>query len=237
VHTVAIHQPHYLPWTGYVEKWDQADLFLILDDAQFSRGGWQNRNAIKTAGGRQMLTVPVRHGGFRSLRDVEIDYSRPWQRTHIRTLQQAYAQAPHRHLLGTFLAEVYCRQWGSLGDLAVRCTLTLGRMLGIETPVVRSSTLAPVPGRRSDRLAALCRQLGADVYLAGDGCRVYLDDQPFHEAGIEVRWQGFTHPTWPQLHRKLGFVSHLSALDLLLNTGPEARTVLRGPHMFAGEWR
>lgn len=60
--TVAIHQPHYLPYTGYLDKWDQADLLILLDDAQFSRGGWQNRNAVKTAEGSRMLTVPVRHG-------------------------------------------------------------------------------------------------------------------------------------------------------------------------------
>lgn len=164
---------------------------------------------------------------------MPIDYSQPWVRTHTRTLSQAYTRAPYAHLLSSFLEEVYCRRWRSLSELTVQCTVTLGRMFDIETPTVLSSTLGSIPGRRSERLAALCRAVDADTYLAGDGCAVYLDRQPFDEAEIEVLWQKFAHPRWPQLHRQHGFLTHLTALDLLLNTGPDARAVLRGPRLFA----
>ncbi|MBK3623991.1 WbqC family protein [Streptomyces sp. MBT49] len=228
----AIHQPHYLPYCGYLDKWDQADLLILLDDAQFTRGGWQNRNYIKTPHGRQLLTAPVRHNGFQTLRETEIDYTRRWDHAHTRTLEQAYARAPYRHLLSTVTTEVYCRTWARLSELAIGCTLSLGRQFRIETPTKLSSNLN-VPGRGSQRLADLCRAVGADAYLAGDGSRVYLDEQPFKEAGIEVVWQGFAHPRWPQLHPRHGFLNNLSALDLLLNTGPDARTVLRSPRLFA----
>ncbi|MCX4976462.1 WbqC family protein [Streptomyces sp. NBC_00620] len=232
--TVAIHQPHYLPYCGYLDKWDQADLLILLDDAQFTRGGWQNRNCIKTTQGRHLLTVPVRHAGFRTLRETEIDYTRRWDRAHIRTLEQAYARAPHRHLLSAVTAEVYCQRWKALSELGIGCTLAFGRQFSIETPTVLASSLN-VPGSSSQRLADLCRAVGADAYLAGDGCRVYLDEQPFNRVGVEVLWQDFTHPHWQQLHDRHGFLSHLSALDLLLNTGPEeARAVLRGARLFAG---
>ncbi|MFD3314745.1 WbqC family protein [Streptomyces sp. NPDC058656] len=230
---VAIHQPHYLPYTGYLDKWDQADLFILLDDAQFTRGGWQNRNYIKTSRGRHLLTAPVRHDGFRPLSETEIDYTRRWDHAHIRTLEHAYTRATYRHLLSTITTEIYCRKWTTLSELAIGCTLTFGRHFRIETPTVLASSLN-VPGSSSQRLADLCRAVGADAYLAGDGCRVYLDQQPFDKAGIEVLWQGFTHPRWHQLHHQHGFLSHLSALDLLLNTGPDARAVLRSPRLFAG---
>ncbi|WP_405908740.1 WbqC family protein [Streptomyces sp. NBC_00828] len=233
MYTVAIHQPHYLPYCGYLDKWDQADLFILLDDAQFTRGGWQNRNFIKTEQGCHLLTAPVRHEGFRPLSGTALDYTRRWDRSHIRTLQQAYAQAPHRHLLSTHIEEVYCRTWSVLSELAIGCTLSFGRQFRIETPTVLASSLN-VPGSSSQRLADLCRAVGADAYLAGDGCRVYLDEQPFDKAGIEVLWQGFTHPRWRQLHGRHGFLSHLSALDLLLNTGPDALFALRGPRLLAG---
>ena len=56
---VAIHQPHYLPWLGYLAKWAAADVFVFLDTVQYTKNGWQNRNRIKTATGPQWLTVPV----------------------------------------------------------------------------------------------------------------------------------------------------------------------------------
>ncbi|MBI3637246.1 MAG: WbqC family protein, partial [Candidatus Rokubacteria bacterium] len=45
---VAIHQPHYLPWLGYLAKWAAADVFIVLDTVQYEKNGWQNRNRIKT---------------------------------------------------------------------------------------------------------------------------------------------------------------------------------------------
>nr|MBI3612487.1 WbqC family protein [Nitrospirota bacterium] len=46
---VAIHQPQYLPWLGYLDKIDRADVFVILDTVQFKKNEWQNRNRIRTA--------------------------------------------------------------------------------------------------------------------------------------------------------------------------------------------
>ena len=56
---VAVHQPQYLPWLGYFDKIDKADVFVLLDTVQFKKNEWQNRNKIKTAQGWQWLTVPV----------------------------------------------------------------------------------------------------------------------------------------------------------------------------------
>ena len=54
-----ILQPSYIPWRGYFHQIQKADIFVFLDDVQFDRRGWRNRNRIKTAKGAQWLTVPV----------------------------------------------------------------------------------------------------------------------------------------------------------------------------------
>jgi hypothetical protein len=56
---VAVHQPQYLPWLGYLAKWAAADVFVFLDTVQYEKNGWQNRNRIRTADGAHWLTVPV----------------------------------------------------------------------------------------------------------------------------------------------------------------------------------
>ena len=55
---VAVHQPQYLPWLGYFDKMAKADIFCYLDNVQYKKNEWQNRNRIKTAQGWQWLTVP-----------------------------------------------------------------------------------------------------------------------------------------------------------------------------------
>ena len=70
---VAIHQPHYLPWLGYMDKLDQAEAFVVLDTVQFVRREHQNRNRIREANGWMWLTVPVKSEHKAPLLDVIID--------------------------------------------------------------------------------------------------------------------------------------------------------------------
>ena len=56
---VAMHQPHYLPWLGLLDKIDRCDLFVVLDHVQFERKGWQHRNYVASKNGPVLLTVPV----------------------------------------------------------------------------------------------------------------------------------------------------------------------------------
>ena len=93
---VAIHQPQYLPWLGYLAKWAAADVFVFLDTVQYEKNGWQNRNRIKTAAGAVWLTVPVhyRHLNQR-IDETEIDYRRDWRTSHLNQFRDSYRRAPH----------------------------------------------------------------------------------------------------------------------------------------------
>ncbi|MGW7579750.1 WbqC family protein [Kitasatospora sp. NPDC054768] len=227
--TVTIHQPHYLPYPGLLDKVDQADLVIWLDNAAYSRGGWHNRNRIKTHTGTTLLTAPVnRAASFTGeIRDMPLDAARPWQAVHERTVRQEYARAPYLPYCEPLLNVLYHRPWRTLGELAIACSEVMTELLGLGTPTVAASELGTVTAVKSARLVELCRRVGADTYLAGDGSRCYLDEQIFAEAAIDIQWQGYRPPAYPQLHRRHGFVSNLSALDLLANTGPGALDVLR----------
>src|SRR3546814_3690829 len=56
---VAIHQPNYLPWLGYFHKIARADVFVFLDDVQFSKNGYTNRVRILGDGAARWLTIPA----------------------------------------------------------------------------------------------------------------------------------------------------------------------------------
>ena len=80
---VAIHQPHYLPWLGYLAKWAEADVFVLLDTVQYEKNGWQNRNRIKTREGPSWLTVPVHAPLGAAITAVTLDAAQPWPRRHL----------------------------------------------------------------------------------------------------------------------------------------------------------
>jgi hypothetical protein len=222
---VAIHQPHYLPWLGYLAKWAEADVFVFLDTVQFTKNGWQNRNRIRTADGSQWLTVPVRAHLGDAIADVALDTGQPWARRHLAAIRHAYAGAPYLGRHAGSLTAIYERSWTALAPLAIETATWLARAAGITTPAVLASDLGVSASDPTERLVALCRAVGGTTYLSGrDGVR-YLDPRPFDDAGIAVWTQQYEHPRYAQVHG--GFVPSLSALDLLLVSGDEALDTLR----------
>lgn len=221
---VAIHQPHYLPWLGYLAKWAAADLFIFLDTVQFEKNGWQNRNRIKTSHGPLWLTVPVHAPLGTPIREVTVDTRQPWRPRHLRAIEQAYARSPHLGRYRGDLARFYATAWDRLAPLAVASAEWLARAAGITAPARLASTLVVAAADPTERLVALCRAVGADTYLAGrDGAR-YLDPARFEAAGIRVLYQAYQHPVYAQSHGE--FAPFLSALDLLLMHGDEALGIL-----------
>lgn len=226
VGTLAVLQPGYLPWLGFFDQMRRSDLFVIYDDVQYDKHSWRNRNRVKAASGEPFwLTVPVRHSGqgWPRILEVEIDARTAWGRKHVGTLRQFYARAPFLRRYLPELEEMLCRPWQRLVDLDLAVAGLLAGWLGLTTRTVRSSELG-VPGEASDRLLALCKRFGARRYLTGDAARDYLDVGAFAREGVEVVWQEYVHPTYPQQHG--AFVPYLSAVDLLLNCGDESAAVL-----------
>ena len=232
---VAIHQPHYLPWLGYLSRMACADLFVVLDHVQFERRNYQTRTRVRIDGEPHWLTVPVeQHSREERILDKRIDNRlegpRHWSRIHFLTLRHAYREAPFLDAyLGT-LGAIYAQRFETLVELNAALLELLRAAYAIRTPLVRSSTLSP-QGTKSDLVLDLCRRVGATALLVGlGGSRRYLDRAAFARAGIALVFQQFEHPQ----HRQCGgapfkpgqFIPGLSALDLLFNCGPESRRLL-----------
>ena len=239
---VAIHQPQYLPWLGYFDKMDQVDGFVLLDTVQFKKNEWQNRNRIKTASGWQYLTVPVFHRFPQRISEVRINNAAPWSRKHLQALISNYSGAPFFDVHRPFFEEVYHREWNLLIDLNLRILDYLVEALGVQTKLVLASSLraginpAPpegLPGEKTDRLIAICQALGADTYLSGIRGKGYLDLGRFEEAGIQVLFQAFQCPWYPQ--RFGPFESNLSIVDLLFNCGSGSLKIIRQGRREASE--
>ena len=215
---VAIHQPEHLPWIGFFEKMQRADLFVLLDDVQFSKGDFQNRNRVKGAGGVQWLTVPIVHKFPQQINEVEIAGD-DWRDKHWRTVLSCYGRAPYFKMIGPGLEELYRAPSNKLSDFNLDAIRLLARLLGVETKMVRSSELN-VTGEKSDLVLNICREVGADAYYSGAMGSSYLQRETFAQAGIEIVFQQFVHPTYKQLFmQSQGFVPNLSVLDLLFNSG------------------
>ena len=223
---VSIHQPQFMPWLGYFDKIIKSDIFVFLDTVQFKKNEFQNRNKIKTAQGWMWLTVPVLYKFPEHIDEVKINNRVDWRKKHVRALEINYQKAPYCNELLPSLKEFYVGNAESLSECNRKSILILLRILGVNKEPIVASELKDVPAEPSERLAAICKSLGADTYLSGAGGREYLNIEPFHNKEITVTFQEYKHPVYPQLYGD--FVPHLSILDLLFNCGPNSLNILEG---------
>jgi hypothetical protein len=221
---VAIHQPHYLPWLPYFGKAAQCDVFVFLDHVAYQKNGVQNRNQVKTSQGPLWLTVPVNHWAGCPLNQTRIA-DRRWPDKHLQTLRQAYSRAPYRDE-GIELIETLLRHhYESLADLSIAVTSALFQYLGISCHCVRSSE-REANGQKEELILNLLSGLGATSYLSGRGASEYQVPEHFTQRGIELFYAEFEHPLYHQMHSQIGFLPHLSIIDLILNAGPGSSAIL-----------
>ena len=223
---VTILQPSYLPWLGFFEQMSRADKFVLLDDVQYTRRDWRNRNRIRVKESWVWLTVPVQQKRrfSQSLLETRIDNSVSWRRKHLETLRQHYCKAPFFEKYFPRCQQVYEKDWTFLFDLCLETINLIKEEMGIETPFLRSSEMKP-SGEKTQRLVSICRELGATHYLSGESGSNYIAEEDFSSQGIALEYQNYEHPVYPQ--RYTGFVPHLSAIDLLFNCGEQSLGILK----------
>lgn len=230
-------QPGYLPWLGYFDQMLRVDAFLLADELAFSSGGWAHRNRVCGPEGPRWLTLPARPRRGERLCDVRLDPKVPWARKHRRSLRHLYGRMPPAPPLLDALEPLLDPAAERLVSVSIPTLRFLAERLRIETPILLSSELgletryrerfpdAPGP---TQRIVAYMEALGAGELLEGESGRRYFDVELFRSHGLRVDFHHYRHPRYPQ--RYAPFVSHLSALDLLLCRGEEeaARVLRRG---------
>lgn len=220
--TVAIHQPNFLPWLGFFDKWMKADVFVLLDDAQIpkSGGSWVNRCRILSAGKATWMTVPINrsYSGFRAITDIECHCSDEQLDRIITRISRSYASAP-------FFDEVFPLVRSSL-DGAHRYLLNLnlevlrglaGQLALPMEKIILASSLE-VDSSSTERLCDITQALGGDTYLSGLGAAQYQEEALFDRRGITLAYQNFVETPYEQIG-VTEFVPGLSILDVLMTTG------------------
>jgi len=225
---LSANQPYFCPFTGFFYKAHLCDVFVILDSVQFPRGTtWITRNRFKNDQGTLWITIPVwkKGRGLQRINEVMICRESHWERKHLASVKQAYANAPFFSEHQDDMEAIFSGRFEKLIDLNMVIIRYLVRQLAIETEVKLLSELG-IKEKGDRLLIELCKQMGASTYLAQNAAKKYLDADLFRQAGIRLRY--FTPPScvYPQLWGN--FLSNLSAYDLLFNCGPKSHDILIG---------
>jgi hypothetical protein len=222
-----ITQSNYIPWKGYFDSINLVDELILLDDVQYTRRDWRNRNRIKTPQGVRWLTIPVQVKGRFHQRICETRVTRPdWGQRHFSTLQCCYGRTKYFRAYEPLLQTLYLGEQSEfLTEINLRFINAICNLLGITT-VIRSSLEFDQCEGRNDRLLAICRKAGITDYYSGKAAMAYLDESKFRSSGVAVHWLDYGgYREYPQPHGP--FEHAVTILDLLFNTGPDARSYMK----------
>lgn len=220
---VIITQSNYVPWRGWFAMIRRADVLVFLEDVQYTRRDWRNRNLIEVADKAKWLTIPVKSSGrYLELLD-SMQVSDPnWHQVHLSALKHAYSKSDPFESVFPILADAYQGVASETYLSAINRALLheIFRLLGISVVTQTSHGLAPgLSG--SDRILGICRELRASTYITGPAARSYMDVDAFAGAGINIEWinYGLLPPCLPSES------TEYSILHLMLKRGVAASRV------------
>lgn len=227
--SIAIMQPTFLPWLGYFSLIDTVDEFVFFDHVQFEKRSWQQRNKIRTYDSEIWLSVPVSSKGkqSQSIKDAEIMYE--GKRSPLAKIMSSidvnYKKSPFYTEYSQELMSIFLQEPKYISDLNQTLIRWICEKLEITTSFKRSSNL-DVNGSKADLLVNICESQEATHYISPPGSKIYLDESTaFQDAGVELSYFSYTHPSYMQLHGD--FVPYMSVLDLLFNVGPKSSEIMR----------
>jgi hypothetical protein len=220
--TVAIHQPNYLPWLGFFSKISQADVFIFLDDAQYTKNSYINRVGVLCDGAAKWLTIPVRVPLGTTIRQTR-PAAANWADEHLKRVSNYYKKAPARQEALSELASVYASIDASEDIAAINMALirALASRLGIAADFCVASEFRHSEKRSNERLIALVSSVDEHgTYLSGGGATSYQDPELFQAAGLGIQFTAFRHPVYAQGNQS--FIPGLSAIDAVFWLGWES---------------
>lgn len=214
--TLAIMQPYFLPYIGYMQLMSAVDTFVLYDDVAFINRGWINRNRLIINGQEYLFTVPLKDASQnKRINEVHLADDPKWRGKLLKTMEQGYRKAPFYQTVMPLTEKIVNFTTDSIADLVYFSLVELNQYIGLNTRLVASSSIYNnVELKAQERILDICRQENATRYINPIGGMELYDKPTFAQAGIELNFIKSKSVEYPQL--KGNFVPWLSIIDVLM---------------------
>lgn len=214
---IAAHQPNFLPHSGFFKKLFLSNIFVILDDVQFSRRSFTQRTLIKYENFAGWITIPVKKKGkyFQLIKDTEIDNDREWIKKHLKTFYHFYRNSTYFFEVFEIIDKIYNKKFRFLMDFNLSGINEINNYFGVQKDFVFSSELG-IKEIKTERIVEIIKRLNGNVYLSGEGGKKYIDIEIMKKNGIGIE---FYQKIKEYRQLGLGFIPGLSIIDLIFNEG------------------
>jgi len=216
---ISIIQPCFIPWLGYFEQIALADVFVYMDDVDYTKKDWRNGNQLKSQYGVKNIGFPVKKCQRHTLlKDVEVSCQSFWEDTLMNQINNWYGKAPYYNEVVSLIKPVIYNKYSRLVELNFHLNKVILDYLNIKTPIFFSSEIERNSSGKVDRIVEICKNFeGVNVLFDGKKAQDFLDPDYLFKHGIKVVFQDYQHKPYKQLWGD--FIPYMSVLDLLMNQG------------------
>lgn len=214
---IGIHQPNYIPWIGYFHKIAKSDVFVFLDDVQYEKNGFTDRNRIKTPQGELYLKIPVKlDTHLQKINQIDIREDLGWREKHLKSIDMNYRKSKYYQEIFPLVEDMLSVANSNLAEFNTQVVSKILEILDINTTCIISHELN-ISTTGTMRLVEIVKHLGGSIYLSGKGGSKYQDDELFRANNIQLSYSTFIPPTYRQCWGE--FTPNLSIVDFLFNNG------------------
>lgn len=219
---VAIHQPNFFPWLGYFDKIAKAEHFVFLDDVQFPKTGgvWTNRVKLIIGGKESWFTALIdrQYHGTKNINEMYFNSNIGWRKKLLKNLEYEYRKHPFFEEVMEVISPLLMNPENNIAEYNIHAVTTIAEVLSLDTGKLSRSSSYSFTSMSNELLCMITNTLGGNTYMCGSGASGYQDENYFTNLGINLKYQNFQHPIYPQ-RGKLAFVPGLSVIDAAMNIG------------------
>lgn len=233
---VSAHQPNYLPWLGYFHKMTYSDVFVFLDDVQYTPKTYINRCFVRQSEQKARLSIPVSVPAWNATICEAMINTEAFSEKHLETFRHAYGKCRAFGTVMDALQPAYQCGEVSLASFNIRLITALADFIGLSPKFVRQSELG-ITSSSNRLLIDLTHAVGGDIFVSGVGAKNYITGHEieYRDDGVELAYQNFIHPVYRQ--QKQPFIQGCSVIDLAFNHASKAHDILTSqssrPYMMA----
>lgn len=216
---LAIMQPYLFPYIGYWQLIGAVDEFVILDDVNYIKRGFINRNSILINGVPYRFAIPISHASQnRLIMDTKLNFSWDDKKNFLKKIELAYKKAPEYENVMPMLQDIIQNPENDLTQYIYYQLKKICEYMKIETKFKFSSKIEKNNDLKGqDRIIEICKKENADIYINPCGGRKLYDRGKFYDNGIELFFIEMQENVIAYDQRTDTFIRNLSIIDGLMN--------------------
>jgi hypothetical protein len=211
---IAVMQPYFLPYMGYFQLMASVDEFIFLDDVNYIKKGWINRNRLLENGSDKIFTIPLQDASQNKNINQLLIAPGNWRGKLIKTINQNYNKSPYYYQVIELIEKIINCDILNLADYAIYSVTNIAEYLGMRFSHKKSSEILIPQSVAQDRIINICNAVDANIYINMEGGMHLYEKEKFDKAGIELKFLKPFLKNYKQFDGE--FISGLSMLDILM---------------------